>query len=202
MVDATNKDKIFLKAGADSFWGAATYAAYKDGAAAGVILPDWYLDATLKPELGDMKGKWRVMAPPVWKSGGFKGYGYGGAGWTMTKQTKNIDALWDFMHFAFMTKEGQCRKFQLIHYFPFMKEAIHDPCVTEAEDEYCGGQKVGAVFASIMDDAATFWNSRYWEEAVRELTNRLTEAYAGKITPEDAIKQADAGIKAIIAKGE
>jgi multiple sugar transport system substrate-binding protein/arabinosaccharide transport system substrate-binding protein len=203
IVDATNKDKIFLKTGADSFWGAATYAAYKDGSAAGVILPDWYLDATLKPEVGDMKGKWRVMAPPVWKSGGFKGYGYGGAGWTMTQQTKiPIDTLWDFMHFAFMTKESQVKKFQLIHYFPFMKDAIHDPGVTDVADDYCGGQKVGGVFASFMDDTATFWNSPFWEEAVKALNDQLTQAYAGKITADQAIKTADTNIKAIVAKGQ
>jgi multiple sugar transport system substrate-binding protein/arabinosaccharide transport system substrate-binding protein len=203
LVNAANNDKIFLKAGSDSFWGAATYAAYRDGTSAGVILPDWYLDATLKPELADMKGKWRVQAPPVWKGGGFKGYGYGGAGWTMSKQTKlPTDALWDFMHFAFMTKESQVKKFQLIHYFPFMKEAIHDPGVTDVADDYCGGQKIGGVFASFMEDGATFWNSQFWQEAVKALNDQLTQAYAGKITPAQAIQTADANIKAIVAKGQ
>ncbi len=202
LVDGANKDKVFLKTGADSFWGAGTYAAYKDGLAAGAIMPDWYLDATLKPQLADMAGKWRLSVLPLWPKGGHKTSTWGGTGFAITKHSKHADVVWSLLHYTYMTKESQVLRFQKIHYFPHMIEAMTDPGVVDLEEPYCGGQKVGAVFASVAPDIPIQWQSPYWSEAMTELANQCTMAFAGEISPEQAIKAADENIKAIVAKGE
>ncbi len=202
LVDGANKDKVFLKTSADSFWGAGTYAAYKDGLAAGAIMPDWYLDATLKPQLADMSGQWRLAPMPLWPKGGHTTSTWGGTGFAITKQSKHADLVWSLLHYTYMTKESQVLRFQKIHYFPHMIEAFTDPGVVDLEEPYCGGQKVGGVFAAVANDIPIQWQSPYWSEAMTELTNQCTAAFAGEISPEEAIKKADENIKAIVAKGE
>jgi multiple sugar transport system substrate-binding protein/arabinosaccharide transport system substrate-binding protein len=202
LVDGANRDKIFLKAGADSYWGAGTFAAYKDGLAAGAIMPDWYLGATLKPQLADMHGQWRLATLPLWQGGGHKTSTWGGTGFAITRHSQHADLVWSLLHYTYMTLESQVLRFQKIHYFPHMIEAFDDPGVTELEEPYCGGQKVGGVFASVARDIPIQWQSPFWNEAMTELTNQCTMAYAGEISPEAAIKAADQSIKAIVERGE
>lgn len=202
LVDGTNKDKVFLKTGADAYWGPSTMAAYKDGLSAGAMMPDWYLGATLKSELADMEGQWWLATMPLWKVGGHKTSTWGGTGFAITKHSEHPDLVWSLLHFTYMTKESQVLRFQQIHYFPHMIEAFDDPGVVDMEEPYCDGQKVGAVFASVARDIPIQWQSPFWEEATTELSNQCTLAYAGDISPEEAIKTADDNIKAIVARGE
>jgi len=201
LVDGANKDQVFMKMGSE-FWGAGTISAYKDGSLVGAIMPDWYLDATLKAQLADMKGQWRLTTMPTWSAGGHTTSTWGGTGFAITKQSKHADLVWSLLHYTYMTKESQVLRFQKIHYFPTMIEAMNDPGVVDLADDYCGGQKVGAVFASVAQDIPVQWQSAYWNEAMTEMSNQITAAFSGELTPEEAIKKADENIKAIVAKGE
>jgi multiple sugar transport system substrate-binding protein/arabinosaccharide transport system substrate-binding protein len=181
LVDGANQDEFIFKTGADSFWGAATMAAYRDGLVAGAIMPDWYQGATLAPSLEDMTGQWRIATMPVWSAGGHKTSTWGGTGFAITKQSQHVEEVWDLLHFTYLTKEGQVERFK--------------------EIGYCGGQKVGAVFAEVAEDIPTQFQSPFWEEAQMALANQLTLAFAGDSTPEAAIQQATDDIQAIVAKG-
>jgi ABC-type glycerol-3-phosphate transport system substrate-binding protein len=202
LVNGAEGDRVFFKAGADSYWGPATYAAYKDGVVAGAIMPDWYLTATLKSELADMEGQWRLTTLPLWADGGHRTSTWGGTGFGITTHSTDIQLVWDLLHYTYLTREGQVERFQQIGYFPHMIEAFDDPGVADVEDAYCGGQKVGAVFASVAEDIPLQWQNAFWSEAMTELGNHLTLAYAGDMGPEEAIEAADETIKAIVARGD
>ncbi len=202
LVDAANKDKILMKTGADDYYGPGTMSAFKDGTAAGAVQADWYGGNVVKPSLPDMEGKWRLWPMPLWPKGGHKGSTLGGTGVAITKQAKHADLSFGLVHFAQMTVEGQIKLYEWNGYFPTMYDAINDPRVKDAEVPYFGGQKVGAIFADESTDMPIQWQSPFWEQATAELNNQFTKAYAGEISPEEAIKTAEANIKATVAKGE
>jgi multiple sugar transport system substrate-binding protein/arabinosaccharide transport system substrate-binding protein len=201
ILDAANSSEVFFKTGADSYWGAATLTAYKDGAIAGAVMPDWYHTATLAGELKDMAGQWQLAKMPTWKNGSHKTSTWGGTGFGITKQSKDAPLVWDLLHYVYLTKEGQVERFQQIGYYPHMIEAFTDPGVMDKAFEFCGGQKIGTIFAEVATDIPTQFQSPFWEEAQRALNDQITLAFAGDVGPEEAIQAATDGIKTIMEKG-
>lgn len=202
LMDGANEEEVFFKAGADNYWGPATWGAFKDGTVAGVIGADWYGGNVLRPALEDMSGKWRLAPLPLWPKGGHKSSTWGGTGTAITKQSEHADLCFDLLHFAQMTVEGQVLRFKIQAWYPTMYEAMEDPRVSDVADEYFGGQKIGAIFATVADDMPTQWQSPFWGPATKALTDQLVRAYGGEIGAEEAINTAEADIKAIVAKGE
>lgn len=200
LVNGANQGEFYYKAGADSYWGPATLTAYSDGVIAGAVMPDWYLGATLKTQLPEMEGQWRLSVLPLWPAGGHRTSTWGGTGFAITRQSQHADLVWSLLHFTYMTLESQVLRFQQINYFPHMIEAFSHPGVIEREEPFCGGQRTGAVFASVAEDIPLQWQSPHWSEAMERLSDYLTRAYAGEITPEQAIKEADARIKELAAR--
>lgn len=192
--------KIFWGGNAADFWGPPIFAAYQEGKLAGAVMPDWYSDYLLKPQAEGMSGKWRMMAMPVWKAGGAPTSTWGGTGFAISKQTKNVDLVWDLLHYTYMTKENQLKRFEEIHYLPTMKEAMKDQRVTTATDPYFGGQTTGALFAQIADEMPVWYQSPFRSEMSTELVTQLTLFYKGEISAEEAIDTAIEKTKELISQ--
>ena len=184
------------------FWGAGLTAAYNDGTVAGVIGPDWYSDFVMKQSLKDTAGKWRATYMPLFREGGRRTTVWGGTGMGVSKQSKFPDVSWDILKYTYMTKENQVKRYLEIHYFPTMLDALDDPRIVEAEDEFFGGQKLGAIFADVAPDVPIYYSGPYKTEAIDLLSNAVvTPVMAKEKPPEDALKDATSQLKDIIAQG-
>jgi len=184
------------------FWGGGLQAAFQDGTVAGIIAPDWYSDNVLKVNVEDQAGKWAITPMPIFKSGGRRTTVWGGTGVGVTQQSEYADIAWEILKYTYMTKENQVKRYLDIHYFPTMLDALDDPRILAEEDEFFGGQAVGAVFAEVAPDVPFNYTHPYKAEALDLLSNEVVSpVMAGERDPEDALKDAAQSIREMIAEG-
>lgn len=181
-------NKVFWPAGAD-FWGAGIMAAHKEGKVMGLPAPDWWSDSLLKTNAADQSGNWRIGLMPKWKGGGHGSSVWGGTGFTVTKASKYPDVSWDLVHYGYMTKENQLKRYQEIKYLPTMYDALNDPAFTNAKDPYYGDQQLGAVWSEAAKDMPLYYQSPVRGDLNAELGKQCTNFYAGT-TGVDAVLDA------------
>jgi ABC-type glycerol-3-phosphate transport system substrate-binding protein len=196
LVDGALNKKIFYPS--EDLYGAPLMAAYKQSKVVGAIMPDWYLVYYLKSQVPELSGKWRIQEIPAWKPGGLRVSTWGGTGFAITKQSQHPDLVWDLLHYTYMTKENQVKRFLEIGYYPTMIEAMEDPRVKNFVDPYCGDQKIGEVFSRVAKKVPIQWQSPYWNEAMTVIQREVSFAMNGKKSPEQAIRDMDKGIKALM----
>ncbi len=196
LVDGALNRKIFYTS--EDLYGAPLMAAYKQSKVVGVTMPDWYLVYYLKSQVPELSGKWRIQELPAWKPGGLRVSTWGGTGFAITKQSKYPDLVWDLLHYTYMTKENQVKRFLEIGYYPTMIEAMDDPRVKNFVDPYCGDQKIGEVFSRVAKRVPIQWQSPYWNEAMSIIGREYSLAMNGKKDPEKAIRDMYNAIKALM----
>ncbi len=194
------KEKLFFTP--PDPYGAPGLAALKLGKVATVLMPDWYGGFFLKPLIKAEAGKWRIQPLPVFQKGQRRVSTWGGTGLAITKQTKHVDLVWNFVHYCFMTEKNQVKRYQSMgNNFPTMIEATRDPAIVNVPDPYFGGQKAGGIFGALATQVPQQYQSPFWSEALTALGNEYTNAMLGKKTPATAIKDATATIAKAMAKG-
>lgn len=193
LVDGALDKKIFYPS--NNLYDAPMMAAYKQDKVVGALMPDWYLVYFLKSQVPELSGKWRIQAMPAWKPGGLRVSTWGGTGFAITKQSKHPDLVWDLLHYTYMTKENQVKRFLEIGYYPTMIEAMNDPRVKNFVDPYCGEQKIGEVFSEVAKKVPLQWQSPYWNEAMSIIQKEVSFAMNGKKSPEQAIRDMDKQIR-------
>lgn len=196
LVDGALDKKIFYPA--NDPYGAPMMAAFKQSKVVGAIMPDWYLVYDLKSQVPELSGKWRIQEIPAWTPGGLRVSTWGGTGFAITKQSQHPDLVWDLLHYTYMTKENQVKRFLEIDYYPTMIEAMDDPRVKNFVDPYCGDQKIGEVFSRVAKKIPLQWQSPYWNEAMTVIQKEVSFAMNGKKSPEQAIRDMDKEIKALM----
>jgi maltose-binding protein MalE len=132
---------------------------------------------------------WRIAALPKWKGGGHSTSSWGGTGFAIAKASENKELAWDLIHYAYMTKENQIKRYLEIKYYPHMLEALQDPQVASVRDPYYGDQEVGQVWASVATDLPLLFQSPVRGDFETELGTQCTLVYKGEQTPEGAFDQ-------------
>jgi len=179
---------VYFMSLAGDFWGPSPITAFREGKVAGVVMPDWYSDYILKPQAEDMAGKWRIAPMPVWDDGvGYKTSVWGGTGFVIAKDSPNAELAWDLLHYSYMTKENQLKRFEEINYFPHMIEAFEDPRIVDRPDAYYGGQEIGEIFASLADSIPVWYQSQFRSAFQDSMTAELVRFYNGEITAEEVL---------------
>jgi multiple sugar transport system substrate-binding protein/arabinosaccharide transport system substrate-binding protein len=186
--DGVNK-KVFQPFTGADFWGPGIHAAHKDGKVMGEPGADWWSDYILKTNAADQSGDWRIAALPMWKGGGHTTSSWGGTGFSITKDSPNKELAWDLIHYAYMTKENQIKRYLEIKYYPHMLEALQDPQVASVRDAYYGDQEVGQVWAAVATDLPLLFQSPVRGDFETELGTQCTLVYKGEQTPEGAFDQ-------------
>lgn len=182
-----------------SYFDAPHFAALKEGRVVGNYMADWWSVYYQKPQLPEQAGEWRIQLLPAWEEGGRRSSTAGGTGFAITKYSKNPELVFDFLHYTYMTKENQIKRFLELQYFPTMIEAITDPQITEFSNPYYGDQKVGKVFSEAALQIPVQWQSPYWSEAIQILYKEaITPVVADKKTPEQGLKDAISKIRALM----
>jgi ABC-type glycerol-3-phosphate transport system substrate-binding protein len=179
---------VFWPASGGDFWGAGLMAAHGEGRVMGLPAADWWSDSLLKNNAADQSGNWRIGMMPKWQSGGHASSVWGGTGFVITKASAHVDLTWDLLHYGYMTKENQLKRYEQIRYLPHMFEALDDPRFTEATDPFYGGQKVGQVWTEAAKDMPLYYQSPVRGDLNTEKGAQVTNVYAGNTTPEAALE--------------
>lgn len=199
--EGLDKNIFFMSMGGD-FWGPAPITAFREGRTAGIIMPDWYSEFVLKPQAEDMAGQWRIAPMPVWDDGqGYKTSVWGGTGFAIAQSSPNVDLVWDFLHYAYMTEENQVKRFTEISYYPTMLTAFDNPAIVDQPDSFYGGQKIGQVFAGVVDSVPVWYQSQFraaYQDAIPPELNRF---YNGEISAETFVDNVIAVVEDDIAFG-
>jgi ABC-type glycerol-3-phosphate transport system substrate-binding protein len=179
--------KFLYPVSAADFWGAAAFAAFRDGKVASIAMPDWYSDAVLKANAADMEGKWKVAPMPRWKGGGARTGTWGGTGFGIYQGSPHVDLAWDLLHYTYMTQENQVKRFLEIKYTPTMYDALKDPAFSGANDAFYGGSSLGASLAEVANETPVWYQSPVRRDMIEALGVALAEFSTGKIDAERAI---------------
>jgi len=197
-----HKEGIFY--GLNDPYSPPAFAAYQQAKLASVLMPDWYGDQFLKLSVPNESGLWRIQVLPTSTLGGGSVSCWGGTGIGVTKQSKHQQLAWQFLHYAYMNRANQIKRFQEIHYFPTMKAVLNDPAITSGTDPYYGGQKIGGLYASVASKVPVQYQSPYWNQVLYSGPNSVVVEYSlamlGKKSPSQAIKDAVAGAKKIMSQ--
>lgn len=141
-LDLSKKVKQLGLAG--NFSGDAWSQAMNNGKIAMTWSASWYM-VYLKQDSKDNSGRWRVTRQPL----GTNSVG-GGSALAIPAQSKNKEAAWAFIEYALTTIEGQ-KEFIKFNSIPAFKPALQIPEIADSTEEFLGGQKANALFASLVD---------------------------------------------------
>ena len=180
-------NKVWWPASNADYWGPPLFAAHAEGKVMGLPAADWWSDFMLKAMAEDQSGNWRVALMPKWSGGGYSSGVFGGTGFAITKESQHPDLVWDFLHYAYMNKENQLKRFEEITYLPTMIDALNDSRFTEKTDPYYGDQVVGKVWSESAQDMPLTFSSPVYADMNNEFNVQCANVYAGKTTPEEAV---------------
>jgi ABC-type glycerol-3-phosphate transport system substrate-binding protein len=181
---AVQQGIMMVVLGGDVWSGATIPTAYQEGRLAGTVMPDWWASCCLQPGVPDMEGQWAVAAPPRWEDGGFGTLTWGGTGWAVNSNSPHAELAWEFLEFMYLGKESQIARFQAINMFPTMFEAANDPAVTELENPFFGGQRLGEIYAQLAPEVPVWYQSPFGSVANTALGDNLPGLFDGSLTPE------------------
>lgn len=125
-------------------------SATKEGKIATVPSAVWWV-GTLRDEVQDSAGDWRVMKLPVIEEGLDYGAVNGGSNVLVPEDAPNKQAAIEFVKFAMTDIDNQINAFSNYGLYPSYKPTYDEPIFDE-ELEYFGGQKVWRFFADISED--------------------------------------------------
>jgi ABC-type glycerol-3-phosphate transport system substrate-binding protein len=177
------------------FFGAPNFAALENKEILGYAMPDWWL-GLLKAVAPDQSGEWRAVPLPVFKAGGLNTSLNGGHAWTVPAAGSNVDAATMLVTCGAATAESQVLKYKIATQLPTNLTALGSPELRNYTDAYVGGQNIGELFATLRENAPTFYISPALPVAVNEINSAFGDAYAGRSTVADAAAKAQAAIAA------
>jgi arabinosaccharide transport system substrate-binding protein len=125
-----------------------------------VLGADWYGLDMIQQFSQEFEGGWRAMPLPTWKPEqapkGRKphaGTTFAGQGMLIYKDSKQIDASWDFLHFVMTNKKANVERYEMGNSFPAYKPAWTDKGF-RAPHKFFGGQRLGKLFIDSAADLA------------------------------------------------
>lgn len=135
-------------------WSTEAYAAYAAGTCVSVATGCWF-GGFLKTDIDpDGAGHWKVAELP----GGIADCNWGGSFLVIPEQSKNKEAAWDFVQYMLCTSQAQNAMLEAVDYFPAYTPSYDDPIYDEADD-YFGGEKTKALYASIAPNLQPVFNT-------------------------------------------
>jgi ABC-type glycerol-3-phosphate transport system substrate-binding protein len=125
--------------------------------------PPWHL-FFIMDGAPDQAGKWGVQKFPQGIGESRPTANYGGTGQCITEQCENVDAAFDLVRIANLTREGVLTDFERRTIYPAYRPAYDDPALSKP-NEFYGGAKLGRIYAEIAPDLPPTYQSPVFPEA-------------------------------------
>jgi len=157
---------------ANDNWAPPQYlAAFKAERFVATWGPPWHL-FFIKEGVPDQSGKWGVQELPQGIGESRPTANYGGTGQCITEQCGNVDAAFDLIRIANLTREGVLTDFERRTIFPAYRPAYDDPALSKP-DEYFGGARLGRLYAEVAPDLPAVYQSPVFPEASEALEREV-----------------------------
>ena len=134
------------------------------------------------------KGNWDVMPLPAFTEGGPREATLSGSVLVISAQSKNVDAAWDFIEQALMTKEGQAESWAQ-GLFPSWTPYWETEAFNEVDSYF--GFPVAPKFAKIARDVPSLQYGPRFLDFQKPLLDAYAAVLTGDTPPEDAFAQAE-----------
>ncbi|CDZ24227.1 putative arabinose-binding protein [[Clostridium] cellulosi] len=189
--DMLYKDKIAVVAPGGFHHSEEYWAWMNKGNAASIWMPLWYMGRFVQ-YMPDLKGKIIIRPMPVFPDGK-KSAGMGGTASVITKQSKNIEVVKQFMAEAKLSKEGSIKTWTVLGFDPIRKDAWTDPAMS-APNKYTEyfGTDVFSTLQSVVGDISGLNLTDNYPEAITLLQKDVMFKVLKEQseTPEQALKAA------------
>ena len=189
--DMLYKDKIAVVAPGGFHHSEEYWAWMNKGNAASIWMPLWYMGRFVQ-YMPDLKGKMIIRPMPVFPDGK-KSAGMGGTASVITKQSKNIEVVKQFMAEAKLSKEGSIKTWTVLGFDPIRKDAWTDPAMS-APNKYTEyfGTDVFSTLQSVVEDISGLNLTDNYPEAITLLQKDVMFKVLKEQseTPEQALKAA------------
>ena len=165
----------------------ALWAAFKDGTLISMVGADWYA-GHFKDNAPEQAGLWKAAPLPAFEEGGRRTSVWGGTGGMVVKTSEHVEDALSFLEFAFLSVEGNVRRFELTSLFPPYIPAMDNPRL-HAADEYFSGQDLGAVFADVGPEAPPQWQSPFRSQLIDLVFSAWQDVMDGNRSPEEVFTE-------------
>ena len=109
-------------------------------------------------------------------------------GGMVVKTSEQVEDALSFLEFAFLSVEGNVRRFELTSLFPPYISAMDNPRL-HAADEYFSGQDLGAVFADVGPEAPPQWQSPFRSQLIDLVFSAWQDVMDGNRSPEEVFTE-------------
>ncbi|HIC88093.1 MAG TPA: extracellular solute-binding protein, partial [Anaerolineae bacterium] len=185
--DLIYKHEIAMLAPGGNPWNPAYTAAMSAGEFATQPGAPWY-QSVIKGNAADTAGKWHVTRLPLWKGQGSPTTSFGGTAMSITKQSKDPDAAWEFIRFLNFDTQMAVDAFKIAGLYPTYKPALGDPALQEP-DPFFDNQSVGTLIAELAKALPPLYMSPFWPEITDAMNNQVLPPVLGnRMTPEEGMK--------------
>lgn len=134
--------------------------------------PDWSITYYIKGNDPDGSGNWGIMKAPV-------SYSHGGTSIGITKASTDEQkaVAWDFIKWATSDKDGATTMRDQAGYITPYKALLNDSAFTArpADEEFFGGEDVGALYYQDIMQAMKVADSSTWENEVVSVRNDVSQ---------------------------
>lgn len=170
------------------------WAAFNADEIASVIGADWY-GGVMKDNLPELAGDWRMIPLPAFEPGGARTSVWGGTGACVVESGDHVDASLDFLEFAFLSVEGNVKRYELVNLFPPFLPAFEDERLLQPDD-YFGGQVLGEIFASVADEVPEQHQSPWRSEMIDRIASVADPVWRGERDVATAFSEINDAIRA------
>lgn len=163
--------------------------------------PDWAITYYIKGNDPDGSGNWGIMKAPV-------SYSHGGTCLGVTKASTDEQkaAAWDFIKWATSDKEGATVNRDAVGYISPYKALLDDSefIGRPADEEYFGGEDVGALYYQDIMQAMKVADSSTWENEVVSVRNDVSQQIMDdpEMTLEQALANGMEELKQLVTDSE
>lgn len=169
--------------------------ALNTGAVASVVNAPWFISALRQAK--DQSGLWRATRIPRIASNpaSINASNVGGSSWYVLAKSPVKDKAIAFLQDVWQGNNDFYGTIMLNQgamgsYIPAYGTSVFD-----VEDAFFGGQKINALFAEVLPDVIPVNYGGYVAEANDAITTALANLFAGKVTIDEALAQAESQLK-------
>lgn len=174
----------------EASWSSSWFSAFKNGSIASLSAGAW-MEGTLKAELPETSGKWRVMRPPAFEKGGRRATNWGGSNLVIADQVSEAKANrgWDYMKYSLASKEMQVKMYQEYGIFPAYKPAYQSDAFDDGS-KFLGDQPAGRMFANIAPNIPPYRYTTDTPEVTKAINTHFSDMMKGNVSPKKAVEKA------------
>lgn len=176
-------------AGEVPMFSAAGWMLQREGYVVAMPVADWYLKS-LKTNLPNMAGKFRIMPLPAWQPGGRRTSVYGGTCMTFFTDSPHFEHGWELAKKLHFSRESVQRRFRDAMILSPINSYWDDPIFSEP-DPFFGGQPVGEMLIQLAPDVpprhSSPWLTNAYQLIQNILISMLNYANARDITDREAL---------------